>query len=78
MTLKMERVVERCMDEEEWLRRFGRFEALHLPVSPQDRLVRVLRTVGGSLTLVMLPGEAKIAKRRSIRPKPVGYESRIG
>jgi len=74
MPLKIERVVDSCMDEEEALCRFGRFEALHLPLSPPDRQVGVFRAIVGSQTLLMVAGKAEIAKRRSIRPEPVGYD----
>jgi hypothetical protein len=74
MTLKIEGVVDRCVDEEKALRRFGRFESLQFPLAPPDRQMRVLRAIVGTQTLVMLPGETKIAKRRSVRPEPVGYD----
>jgi hypothetical protein len=74
MPLEIELVVDRCVDEEEPLRRFGRFESLHLPLSPADRLVRVFRTIVGSQTLLVVTGEAKIAKGRPVRPEPVGSD----
>jgi site-specific DNA recombinase len=73
MALKIEPIVDRCVHEEESLRRLGRFEALQFSLSPSDRLVGVFRAIVGSQTLLMAAGKAEIAKRRSIRPEPVGY-----
>src|SRR5271155_3106611 len=74
MTLKIERVVDRCVDEEEALRRFGRFESLHPALSPTDRLMRIFRTIVGAQTLLVVAGEAEIAKCRSVRTELVGHD----
>ena len=37
MTVEMKCVGNRCVDEMDFLRRFGRFEALHFPLSTADR-----------------------------------------
>ena len=47
MALKIERVVDRCVDERKPLRRFRRFEPVHFSLSPSDRQVRVLRAIVG-------------------------------
>jgi transposase len=68
MPLNIECVVDRRMNRNEALSRFGRFEALHLSFSSSNRLMRVLRTVVGTHSLLMPSGETNFAKCRSIRP----------
>jgi hypothetical protein len=67
MPLNIERVVDGRMDRNEALSRFGRFEALHLSFSSSIRLMRVLRTVVGTQSLLMPSQETNFAKRRPVR-----------
>jgi hypothetical protein len=48
MALKVECVVDRCVDEKKSLRRFGRLEPLQFSFSPADWLVRIFRTIVGA------------------------------
>ena len=76
MPLNIECVVDRGMDGNEALSRFGRFEALHLSFSSSNRLMRVLRTVVGTQSLLMQSRKANLAKRRSVGPQLIGDDNR--
>src|ERR1700747_3393377 len=67
MPLNIECVVDRRMNRNKALSRFGRFEALHLSFSSSNWLMRVLRAVVGAQALLMESRKANFAKRSSIR-----------
>jgi hypothetical protein len=76
MPLNFERVVDRGMDGNEALRRFGRFEALHLSFSSSNWLMRVLGAIVGAQSLLVRTREANLAKGRFIRPQFIGDNNR--
>ena len=76
MPLNIECIVDRGMDRNEALRRFGRFEALHLSFASSNRLVRVLRTVVGTQSLLMPSRETNFAKRRPVRSQFIADNNR--
>src|ERR1700745_879089 len=76
MTLKIECVVDRRMNRNETLSRFGRFEALHLSFASSNWLMRVLRAVVGAQALLMESRKANFAKRSSIRSQFIGDDNR--
>jgi hypothetical protein len=76
MPLNIECVVDRRMSRNEALSRFGRFEALPLSFSPSNRLMRVLRTVVSTQSLLMRTREAKFAKGRTVRSQLIGDDNR--
>ena len=53
----IEGVVCRRVDGEEALCRSGRFESLHFTLASSDRLMRVLGSVVGAMTVDMFCGE---------------------
>jgi hypothetical protein len=64
-------VVDRRMNRNEALSRFGRFEALHLSFSSSNLLMGILRTVVGTQSLLMPSRETKFAKQYAlIEPWP--------
>ena len=76
MPLNIECVVDRGMDRNEALGRFGQFEALHLSLSPPDRLMRVLGAVVGAQSLLVQSRKAKFAKCRSVGAQFIGDNNR--
>ena len=76
MPLNIECVVDRRMNRNEALSRFGRFEALHLSFASSNWLMRVLRTVVGTQSLLMRTQEANFTKRSSIRSQFIGDDNR--
>src|ERR1700745_2572985 len=76
MALNIECVVDRRMNRNETLSRFGRFEALHLSFASSNWLMRVLRAVVGAQALLMESRKANFTKRSSIRSQFIGDENR--
>src|ERR1700740_243951 len=76
MPLNIECVVDRRMNRNKALSRFSQFEALHLSLSPPDRLMRGLRTGVGTYSLLMPSRETKVAKRRPVRSQFISDDDR--
>jgi hypothetical protein len=74
--LNIECVVDRRMNRNEALSRFGRFEALHLSFPSSNWLMRVLRAVVGAQALLMESRKANFTKRSSIRSQFIGDDNR--
>jgi hypothetical protein len=59
MTLNVRGVVDRGLDIQEALGRAWRLETLLLALAPSDRLMRILRTIVGTLIIDVLSGQAE-------------------
>src|ERR1700751_5960492 len=76
MPLNIECVVDRRMNRNEALSGFGRFEALHLSFSSSNRLMRVLRTVVDTQSLLMPSRETNFANRCPVRSQFISDDDR--
>ena len=70
----IEGVVCRRMDVEEVLRRSGRLKPLQFTFPPPNRLMRILRSVVGSQTTIMLGSQAYCSEGRGIGSKFVRHD----
>jgi hypothetical protein len=76
MALNIESVVDCRIKGNEALSWFGWFEALHPSFSSSNWLVRVLRAVVGTHSLLMQSRKANFAKRRSVRSQFISDDYR--
>ena len=76
MPLNIECVVDRRMNRNEALSRFGRFEALHLSFASSNWLMRVLGAIVGAQSLLVRTRGAKFAKSRPVGSEFIGDNNR--
>jgi hypothetical protein len=78
MSTWMEVAVYEGMGGEEVLRLFGRFEALHLPLSPSRRPMRVLGPIVQISALSVLDAGKQLTPSDTIAPQLVGQDHSRG
>src|ERR1700730_10050367 len=76
MSLYIECVVNGRMDGNKTLSRLDWFETLHLSFASSKRLMRILRSIVGTQSLLVQSREANFAKRRSVGSEFVGDDYR--
>jgi hypothetical protein len=75
MALDVEGVVHGGMDREEFLRRAGALEALHLALPPSRRLMRILDAIVFPSPALMAALDPQIADRCAVSPQVVRDQS---
>src|ERR1700732_3155480 len=75
MSLYIECVVNSRMDGNKTLSRLDCFETLHLSFASSKRLMRILRSIVGTQSLLVQSREANFAKRRSVGSEFLGNEA---
>jgi hypothetical protein len=77
MALKVERVVDGGVHTEKALGGCGRFEPLHLALSPSRDLMRVLSPIVHPEPLLMAAGQMKIPEGCGVEPHLVGHREAL-
>ena len=72
VTFLVEVIVEGGMDGAELLQRFHPSDSEHCPLSPSERLVRILSLVVYIATDLLPVSDAKLLQRSTVRPQAVG------
>src|ERR1700730_8955402 len=76
MSLYIECVVNGRMDGNKTLSRLDCFETLHLSFASSKRLMRILRSIVGTQSLLVQSRKTNFAKRRSVGSEFVGDDYR--
>ena len=73
MTVEIEVIVDRGVNGGEFLQGLDISEARHRALSSSERLVGIFCAIDEPPTALLIDGIADYFHRRSVRPKPVGY-----